>query len=38
MEQEKLNEAEKTFKEDKEKFETYLEELTSKANQAAEEV
>ena len=36
MEEEKLEEAKKTFEEDCDKFNTYLEELESTANEAAE--
>jgi SMC interacting uncharacterized protein involved in chromosome segregation len=36
MEEEKLEEARRTFEEDCEKFNRYLEELESKANEAAE--
>lgn len=38
MEEEKLEEAKKTFEEDCDKFNTYLEELDNKANEAADKV
>jgi hypothetical protein len=38
MEEEKLEDAKKTFEEDCEKFNTYLEELDAKANEAADDV
>ena len=38
MEKEKLEEAKKTFEEDKEKFNKYMDELSKKAMETAEEV
>lgn len=38
MEKEKLDEARKTFEEDKDKFEKYMKDLNEKADRTAEEV
>jgi hypothetical protein len=38
MEKEKLEEAKKTFDEDKDKFSKYMQDLTTKAGETAEEV
>ena len=38
MEREKLEEAKKTFNEDEDKFQKYMDDLTSKAEKTAEEV
>lgn len=38
MEKEKLDEARKTFEEDKDKFDKYMDDLNKKADQTTEEV